>query len=259
MFRAICMFLAFVASGATFSQEVELPTSETVLALYENHGIPFDEADTAGRPALLILSAGCGQCVELATTYQEELTYLANEKGFNARFVEVPGAIAPPDSGADDDIGANPSSGEPQTIMSAARESANLASMILECTDPNSAEEALSMIADIGRSARLVTGAEPESSLPSDWANWPFLTGVDNAGQSQSIAAGVLQVLVGARKIDLDDCDQAAMWDRLSVRHEAILESGITYVPGLYLLPNETYPWMMVWQYDDLIELVMAQ
>jgi len=72
----------------------------------------------------------------------------------------------------------------------------------------------------------------------------------------QSTATGVLQMVVGARNIDLGSCDQDTVWDQLGERHAAILESGITYVPGLYLLPNEAFPRFMIWDYEELLELV---
>lgn len=252
MFRTTCLFLVLVTSGATFSQEDEGPTAESVMALYEDHGMPFYGAED-GRPVLLIFSSGCAHCVELATLYKEELTYLLTEEGFDARFIEMPGAIAQPED--------EESAGDQQALVQTARESANSASMILECANLQSGEEALSMIADVGRAARLVAGTEPDPERPltSNWANWPYLSGLDDNGQPQSTAVGVLQILAGARKIDLESCDQDAVWERLRVRHQAIVESGITYVPGLYLLPDEAFPRFMLWGYEDLMELVSNQ
>lgn len=247
MFRVLCFSLAALIGCVAISQEVEQLTPEAVRELYQTQSIPFGGVNE-GRPALLIMSAGCAQCVELATLYKEELLSLATEQGFNTRFVEMPGAVAEPDENTSD----------AQALLQVARVVANSASMILECSDANTGEQALSMIADLGRAARLLAGTVPDPSrlLTTDWANWVYLSDYDDEGQLQSTAAAVLQMVAGARNIDLSTCDQDSVWDLLGARHAAILNSGIAYVPGLYLLPDESFPRFMVWDYEELFELI---
>ena len=258
MFRPFYFLSALLISQLAFPQVIEPPTSETVLELYQTHGIPFesgrDRENSDGRSALLILSAACSQCVELTTLYKEELIQLAVEQGFNTRFVEMPGAFAPPE-------GSEAGSSQQSSLLPIATDAANSASMILECSQPDSGEQALALIGDIGRAARLISGTtpNPDSPLTTDWRNWVYLSAQTNAGQAQSLAADVLQVLVGARDIDMDNCDLDFAWERLRARHGAIFKSGIAAVPGFYLLPNESFPRLMIWDFEDLYELVTDQ
>ena len=82
------------------SAQIATPSVDHVANLYESQGIPFRES--TGRPALLVLSAGCGQCVELATSYEKEFIYLLTKRDLNTRFIEMPGAVSRPDFSRDE-------------------------------------------------------------------------------------------------------------------------------------------------------------
>ena len=249
--RIIGSLCILLLSLPAISQTWDFPSQEQVLDIYESQGIPFQQ--NSGRPALLVLSAGCGQCVELATSYEKEFIDLLTRRDINTRFIEMPGAVSRPSFPRD----------QISDRIKNAQETANTASMILECAKPKSGEQALSMIADIGHSARLVAGSEPdaEQALTSDWKNWVYLDGDSKTGAKDSAAsprtARVLQMFIGARNIDVEGCDQKTVWEQLGERHRSMLNSNIQLVPALYLLPNESYSDMQIWNYDDLYELLI--
>ncbi|MEM7764518.1 MAG: hypothetical protein AAF290_10585 [Pseudomonadota bacterium] len=234
--------LTLMTATVSAQQRPEPPTAETVKLLYDTHGLPFTD-DAAGRPALLVLSAGCGHCVTLAAQHKQDLLNLMTSSELNARFIEMTRAVTL----------------EPKSLYKSAQQAAHLASLTMECANVETGADAVSLIADFGYAARHLAGPNVDTKRPltTNWKDWVHLADVNAEGLYTSTAVETVRFVVNARAIDVAGCDQTASNQRIRQRFEALKTARVFEVPTLLLLPDDTHPEMEIWKYQALKDRLM--